>query len=282
MDLKLQMTNNFLSLKDKKVALVGNGAVGKAIANHLNDYEIQFDQYDSKTIKQSHGTKPDVLIYAGIPGVKHFANEQSEDDMRIILNAFENMHLIKAKHTICISTIDAMFDRLSAGYSPYGRNRAFLEEMLLNSTLDVSIIRLPALKGSTIYKNIFYDLKHPDEIELNDEYDAKLHELLFYLEEEGIEVDKEYEKVLITNPYSRMYTLDLDNADWLNIALGLKNKELVLVADSIEPNYVYEIYENELQSPMPRLEFERYKGLLDSYDYSSLFHGAEYENIITI
>ena len=57
--------------------------------------------YNSKNIKEAYGTKPDLLVYAGLRAEKYLANNAPEKDMELIVQAEEN-----------ISKIDYFFQNL--------------------------------------------------------------------------------------------------------------------------------------------------------------------------
>jgi hypothetical protein len=257
------MTNEY------PVLLVGNGAVGKAVANSLKALSINFKQYDSKTVQLAYDYSPQYLIYAGVPGTKWHANDNAIEDRDIVRNAYNNIMRIKPSHIILVSTIDAMFKKGDEGYSLYGENRRYLETLIERGPFDAySVVRLPALKGSTIHKNIFYDLMYPEQIKLTPALNATLDNIVQDLETHIHKRISTYRQVLITNPYSRMYELDLDNvnlATTLMTTIGTK-----LLIDSTQPRYVYEIYKDFTGLDMPRFEKSYYTGKLPCYDYSSL------------
>lgn len=145
-------------------SLVGyTGFVGSNIAMHCNfDY-----YYDSKNIKESYGTNPDLLVYSGVPAQKFMANKFPEKDMEIIKNAIENIKMINPKKVVLISTIDVYDSPVDVDENtiisikknePYGYNRYILEKWVMNNFDDYLIVRLPALYGRNIKKNFIYDL----------------------------------------------------------------------------------------------------------------------------
>lgn len=144
-------------------ALVGyTGFVGS------NIYEAgEFDAaYNSRNIKAAYGTKPELLIYAGLRAEKYLANNAPEKDMQLIMQAEENIARIAPKKLVLISTIDVFkipvdVDENSPidteGLSAYGYNRYQLECWAREKYPDALIIRLPGLFGKNIRKNFIYD-----------------------------------------------------------------------------------------------------------------------------
>lgn len=62
--------------------------------------------YNSKNITEAYGTKPDLLVYAGIRAEKYLANSHPSKDMEQILQAEENIKKIQPGKLVLISTID--------------------------------------------------------------------------------------------------------------------------------------------------------------------------------
>lgn len=147
-------------------ALVGyTGFVGS------NLYEKgKFDAvYHSKNIQEAFGSRPDLLIYAGLRAEKYLANVAPEKDMEQILQTEENISRIAPIKLVLISTIDVFkspknVDETSAidteNLHPYGYNRYRLEEWVRDNYPDALIIRLPGLFGNHIKKNFLYDYIH--------------------------------------------------------------------------------------------------------------------------
>lgn len=122
--------------------------------------------YNSKNIEDAYGTSPDILIYAGLRAEKYLANNAPQKDMKLIVQAEENITKINPKQLVLISTIDVFkipkdvnenseinTDNLHA----YGYNRYQLEQWVREKYPNALIIRLPGLFGKNIKKNFIYD-----------------------------------------------------------------------------------------------------------------------------
>ncbi len=146
-----------------KTALVGyTGFVGTNLAQSFNFSAL----YNSKNIEQAFGTKPDLLIYSGVPAAKFLANKSPESDLEICKNAAENIAKINAKTTVLISTVDVYKHPYNVNENDvvsensdeaYGANRAVLEKLVHEYDENALIIRLPALFGKGLKKNFLYD-----------------------------------------------------------------------------------------------------------------------------
>ncbi len=144
-------------------ALVGyTGFVGTNLAKSHNFNAV----YNSKNINEAIGTRPDLLIYSGVPAAKYLANVSPEKDLQICENAAENIAGINAKTTVLISTVDVYENPNNADENTeicannseaYGRNRAILEKIVQEQDENVIILRLPALFGEGLKKNFLYD-----------------------------------------------------------------------------------------------------------------------------
>ncbi len=144
-------------------ALVGyTGFVGGNLAAHR-----AFDGlYHSKNIESAFGTKPDLLVYAGLPAAKFLANTDAEGDAAVCRNALENIQKIDPARLVLISTVDVYAQPNGADeHTPadlgnpaaYGRNRAQLETAVRENYPDALIVRLPGLFGCGLKKNFIYD-----------------------------------------------------------------------------------------------------------------------------
>lgn len=130
----------------------------------------QFDAvYNSKNIEASYGSKPDLLIYAGLKAEKYLANRNPKKDLEQICQAEKNIEKINPKKLVLISTIDVFttpsnVDENSivdtSGLHAYGYNRYCLESWVREYYPSALIIRLPGLFGKNLKKNFIYDLIH--------------------------------------------------------------------------------------------------------------------------
>lgn len=146
--------------------LVGyTGFVGSNLVSQTNFSYL----YNSKNIRDSYGTKPNLLVYSGVRAEKFLANKNPEQDHQIILGAIANIKLINPKKIILISTVDVYKHPINVSeddeivtkdLQPYGLHRYYLEKWVEENCKDHLIVRLPGLYGENIKKNFIYDLIH--------------------------------------------------------------------------------------------------------------------------
>lgn len=154
-----------------KNAIVGHtGLVG---SNLLQFYNFDY-YYNSKNFIDAKNQSFDTLFFCGIPAVKWYANKNPEEDRNTIDKIKSILDTISAKKVILISTIDVYEDTCSQGNEDteiypnknhtYGKNRYLFEEYIKSKFDDYHIIRLPALFGKGLKKNIIYDLIHNNNV----------------------------------------------------------------------------------------------------------------------
>ena len=142
--------------------------------------------YNSKNISAAYGTKPDLLVYSGVPAEMFLANQNPEADRELMNKAIENIKKIQPKKLVLISTI-AVYqnpDRVDEDYeidestlTAYGANRLYLERWVEANINDYLIVRLPGLFGKNIKKNFIYDYIYYIPAMLNQEKYAELFEI---------------------------------------------------------------------------------------------------------
>ena len=137
-------------------------------------YRFQY-LYNSSNIKESVNKEFNIIYISCIPAVKWYANKNPEEDQQVIQNLIKIFKTIEAEKVILISTID-VYDNINNSSNEktkinhelnhtYGKNRYLFEREIQNIFDDVYIIRLPALFGKDLKKNIIYDLLNNNNTE---------------------------------------------------------------------------------------------------------------------
>lgn len=153
-------------------AIVGyTGLVG---SNLLQFYKFDYF-YNSKNFHDAENMEFDEIFFCGIPAVKWYANKFPEEDTSVIESIKKILKTIKTKKIILISTID-VYEYTNADINEdydcdifnnhtYGINRYLFEDFIKKQFENFHIIRLPALFGKGLKKNIIYDLINRNQIE---------------------------------------------------------------------------------------------------------------------
>jgi|SRR5579863_9957375 len=142
-------------------ALIGHtGFVGSNLLR-----QGQFDElFRSSDIHEIAGCSFDRVVCAGAAGAKWIANEKPEDDLENIKRLIDCLCDVEAGMFTLISTVDVLGD------TPYGYNRLRLENFVRAGFDNHRIVRLPALFGPGMKKNVLYDLMYGHRLdEINTE-----------------------------------------------------------------------------------------------------------------
>ena len=155
-----------------KTALIGyTGFVG---SNLKQQYEFT-DFYNSKNFIGLQNQEYDLVVCAGLSAVKWMANKEPENDLASIKALEDVLATVKAKQFILISTIDVYpvtftkdedFDCASMENHPYGTHRLSFEVFCNTHFNNCLIVRLPALFGNSLKKNVIFDLLNDNCLEM--------------------------------------------------------------------------------------------------------------------
>jgi hypothetical protein len=124
--------------------------------------------YNSRNIGDIAGSAFDLLVFSGAQSKKWWANQHPGEDWAGIQSAIRPLASVKAAKAVLISTIDVIPPAESAKgeaadcdddkMHAYGRNRRALERTFVELFPQALIVRLPALFGPGLKKNVLYDL----------------------------------------------------------------------------------------------------------------------------
>lgn len=137
--------------------------------------QSQFDDlYRSTNIQEIRGKSYGSLVCAGVPAVKWHANKHPEEDRANIDRLLDHLSTVQVERLVLISTVDVYpvtvgvdesFECASVPNHPYGTHRLYLEQTLASIFRDLYTLRLPALFGPGLKKNVIYDLLHDNCLE---------------------------------------------------------------------------------------------------------------------
>jgi nucleoside-diphosphate-sugar epimerase len=154
-----------------KIGLIGHtGFVG---GNLARQYPID-EGFDVTNIGTIAGREFDLLFCAGAPAVKYVANAKPDEDIAAIRGLFKNLSSCSAKKVVLISTVDVYQTPTGVdegtpidldATQPYGKHRRRLEQMVEGWFDEVHVVRLPALFGQGLKKNVVYDFLHDNQVD---------------------------------------------------------------------------------------------------------------------
>lgn len=152
-------------------ALIGHtGFVGSNLARQTPFSHL----YNSSNFRDLRNRRFDTVVCAGVAAVKWKANQEPEADWNAISALIDELSTITADHFVLISTVDVYPDPAIAmnedaappsGNHAYGSHRLRVEQFVAARFARHSVVRLPALFGPGLKKNVIYDLMHNNQVE---------------------------------------------------------------------------------------------------------------------
>ena len=129
--------------------------------------------FNSKNITEIEGQSFNLLVCAGAPAKKWYANLHPEEDKETLDGLMGHVSKVRAGRVVLISTVDVFKNPYLAdentpvdmdGLSAYGLNRRRLEIFVEEHFENVLIVRLPGLVGKGLKKNILFDFHNNNEV----------------------------------------------------------------------------------------------------------------------
>ncbi len=153
-------------------ALIGHtGFVGSNLLRQQG-----FDAcYNSSSIGGIDGRHFAEVVCAGVSAVKWWANQNPAEDLLRIEGLIAHLDTVAADSFTLISTVDVYAAPVGVteadppapdGLHPYGANRLMLERWVAERFASHQIVRLPALFGFGLKKNVIFDLMHDNRLEV--------------------------------------------------------------------------------------------------------------------
>lgn len=149
------------SLKDSKGlnVLIGTGFIGSSLSQN-------FDLKVDSRVKLAYGTPANTITIAAPTGSKNTVNESAESSAIDAMNCMSVLNTVKSfigtKKIYLISDIDA----LCKTNTPYGKNRAFLAQILKEycnvEHIELFVFYLGSTYGKLDYEGLVWDFQHND------------------------------------------------------------------------------------------------------------------------
>ena len=163
--------NEFITIGKYMDALIGfTGFVGSNLLMQGNYTEL----FNSENFEKLKCQTFNRVTCCGISAEKWKANQDPENDLRKINKLKDVLETIKCNEFILISTIDVYpersnlneeFDPTGHANNPYGLHRLEFENFIKKKFEKTYIIRLPALFGKGLKKNVIFDLLNDNCLE---------------------------------------------------------------------------------------------------------------------
>jgi dTDP-4-dehydrorhamnose reductase len=152
-------------------ALVGStGFVGGNLAA-ATDYDVRVHRADVDALR---GRRFERIVCAGLPAAKWIANRDPDADRANVERLEGVLATVTADRFVLVSTVDVYprtdggdeeTDCASAPNHAYGANRLRFEAFVRARFPSATIVRLPALFGPGLRKNVVYDLLHDNALD---------------------------------------------------------------------------------------------------------------------
>lgn len=155
-------------------ALIGySGFVGSSLLKQLKFKSL----YRSTNILDIKKKSFELVICAGAPAQKWFANKEPKTDLKKIKSLISNLKSIECKMFVLISTVDVFKSPINVNENTqidenklhaYGLHRRLLEKFVEQQFRNYLIIRLPGLVGPGLRKNIIFDFLNDNNLNMVD------------------------------------------------------------------------------------------------------------------
>jgi hypothetical protein len=153
-------------------ALIGyTGFVGGTLARH-ELFDVLINRQNLASLEGLNLTR---LVCAGLPAAKWIANREPDADRANMERLCRVLGTVSATSVIIISTIDVYPNTTGADEDydcsvlpnhPYGTHRLAFERFVRGRFPHAHIVRLPALFGTGLRKNVLYDLLHDNALDV--------------------------------------------------------------------------------------------------------------------
>ena len=222
-------------MSNKNIAIIGyTGLIGK---NLINQYKSKFksiDLFNSKNSNNLKDKKYDLVFCSAMPAEKWIANKFPKKDTLNRDKLIKNLSKLSTNLIVLISTIDVHQNHI------YGKNRKYLEKYVQKKFNKYLIIRLPAVFGKGLKKNILFDLLNRNQLDKIYNNDRFQWYDLSYLKKD---IEKLKHKI---NEIHELYSYPLENKFIINLFKNIdinQNRKKPLIYD-IKPKKGYYISKN--------------------------------------
>lgn len=131
--------------------------------------------FNSSNIGEIRGKSFDRIVCAGVTAVKWWANRNPDEDLSRIRGLMDCLTEVRCERFVLISTIDVYPSPVGMteadetdvpGLHAYGSNRLVLERFIRDRFACHHIVRLPALFGPGLKKNVIFDMMTGNQLDV--------------------------------------------------------------------------------------------------------------------
>jgi dTDP-4-dehydrorhamnose reductase len=151
-------------------ALIGStGYVGSTLSRQ-RPFDAQFHSSNAALLR---GAEFDLVVCAAAPAQKWIANRDPAADERNIDALIANLREMRCRKFVLVSTVDVFVSPVGVmetsavgedDLHAYGRNRRRLEIAAASLFRDCLVVRLPALVGPGLRKNVIFDFLNDNNL----------------------------------------------------------------------------------------------------------------------
>lgn len=152
--------------------LIGHtGFVGGLLATRM-DFDLRVNRANLDELRDRQVER---IVCAGLPAAKWLANRDPAGDLLNVRRLCDVLRTVRARRFVLISTIDVYprtcdadedSDPADAPNHSYGTHRLQFEAFVREAFPEALIVRLPALFGPGLRKNVVFDLLHGNQLDL--------------------------------------------------------------------------------------------------------------------
>lgn len=152
-------------------ALIGSTGFVGGVLGRAHAYDLAVHRSNIEILR---GRAVDRIVCAGLPAAKWLANRDPAADLANMEALQATLRTVQARSFVLISTVDVYpepqgcdesWELGNAANHAYGRHRLRFEAFVRDHFPQATILRLPALFGPGLKKNVLFDLLHDNCLE---------------------------------------------------------------------------------------------------------------------
>jgi sugar phosphate isomerase/epimerase len=212
------------------------GIVGHTgwIGSYIHRHYPQAVGFNTSNISSIAKKEFDLLFVCGVSAKKWIANKEPEQDLNNITSLVQALQTVVAKRCILISTIDIYSKTnvvqnelhiISEQKEAYGKNRYWFEQQISQLFTNTTIVRLPALFGFELKKNVIFDFLFRKTCTLHWDSSFQWYDMNWFLS------DLEWVINNIKKGSINLFPEPLPNVELMKLLSPYKDRNVITVMD---------------------------------------------------